>query len=61
MGKKSGSGFGIRIREGQPRSFFLELRNPFFRLKILFYDADPRSWMEKFGFGILNGKMSDPG
>jgi hypothetical protein len=33
MGKKSGSGSGIRDK--QPGSYFLELRNPFFGLKYL--------------------------
>jgi hypothetical protein len=42
MGKKSGSGSG---------SYFLELRNHFFWVKILkFFDADP-GW-KKFGSGI---------
>jgi hypothetical protein len=51
MVKKSGSGSGIR--DEQPGSFFLELRNHFFLVKILeFYDADPGSGMEK---------NSDPG
>jgi hypothetical protein len=55
MGKKSG--FGPGIRDEQPRSYFLELRNPFFWVKILkFFDADP-------GSGIWNGKSRiwDPG
>jgi hypothetical protein len=53
MGKKSGSGSGIRIRDEQPRSYFLELRNHFYGVKILkFFDADP---------GIRDGKKSDPG
>jgi hypothetical protein len=53
MGKKSGS--GIQIRDEQPRSYFRELRNHFFGIKILkFFDADPRS-------GIRDGKNLDPG
>ncbi len=42
MGKKSGS--GIRSRDEQPGSYFQELRNKFFGVKILkFFDADPGS------------------
>jgi hypothetical protein len=56
MGRKSASGSGIRDEE--PRSYFLELRNHFFGffgVKILkFFDEDP-------GSGIRNGKKSDPG
>jgi hypothetical protein len=45
IGKKSGSGSGIR--DEKPRSYFLELRNHFLGLKILkFFDADPGSGME---------------
>jgi hypothetical protein len=45
MGKKSGSGSGIR--DEQPGSYFLELRNHFFGLKyFIFFDADPGSGME---------------
>jgi hypothetical protein len=45
MGKKSGNGSGIR--DEQPGSYFLELRNHFFGLKYFkFIDADPGSWME---------------
>jgi hypothetical protein len=48
MGRKSASGFGIR--DEQPGSDFLELRNlffVFFGVKILkFFDADPGSGME---------------
>ncbi len=48
MGRKSASGSGIR--DEQPGSYFLELRNHFFRVKILkFFDADPGSGMEKVG------------
>ncbi len=46
-GKKSTSGSGIRIRYDQPGSYFLELRNPFFGVKILkFFDADP-GWKKR--------------
>jgi hypothetical protein len=45
MGTKSASGSGIRHE--QPGSYFLELRNHFFGVKILkFFDADPGSGME---------------
>ncbi len=52
MGRKSASGSGIR--DEQPGSYFLELRNHFFGflggflgVKILkFFDADPGSGME---------------
>jgi hypothetical protein len=49
MGKKSGSGSGIRYE--QLRSYFLELRKDFFWVKIFkFFDADP-GW-KKVGSGI---------
>jgi hypothetical protein len=55
-GRKSVSGSGIR--DEQPGSYFLELRNHFFAffgVKILkFFDEDP-------GFGIRDGDSSDPG
>ncbi len=66
MGRKSASGSGIR--DEQPGSYFLELRNPFFLvflgLKYLNYlmrigIRDP-GWRQ-FGSGIRNGKKSDPG
>ncbi len=57
MGKKSGSGSGIR--DEQPRSYFRELRNNFLGLKNLNSDADPGSGMEKVR--IRDGKSSDPG
>jgi hypothetical protein len=58
MGRKSASGSGIRNE--QPGSFFLELRNHFFWVKILkFFDADPGR--RQFGSGIWDGKKSDPG
>ncbi len=45
----------------QPGSYFRDLRNHFFRVTILqFFDADPGSWMEKFGSGIREAKNSDP-
>jgi hypothetical protein len=35
-------GSGIRIRDEHPRSYYRELRNKFYRLKILkFFDVDP--------------------
>ncbi len=53
MGKKSASGSGIR--DEQPGSYFLELRNHFFWVKILkFFDADPGYWMETV-------RIRDPG
>ncbi len=56
MGRKSESGPGIR--DEQPRSYFLELRNHFFGffgVKILkYFDADP-------GSRIRDGDSSDPG
>jgi hypothetical protein len=57
MGKKSGSGSGIR--DEQAGSYFLELRNHYWvKILKLFY-ADP-GW-KKFGFGIRDGKKSDRG
>jgi hypothetical protein len=53
MGKKLGSESGIRIRDEQPGSYFLELRNHFLGLKY-FFVADPGSWMEKI-------RIRDPG
>ena len=61
MGRKSASGSGIR--DEQPGSYFLELRNHFFGffgVKILkFFYEDP-GWRQ-FGSGIRDGKKSDPG
>jgi hypothetical protein len=58
MGRKSASGSGIR--DEQPGTYFLELRNHFLGVKILkFFDADP-GW-KKVGSGIRDGKKSDPG
>jgi hypothetical protein len=53
----------VRIRDGQPGSYFLELRNHFFwGVKILeFFAADPGSGMEKFGSGMEKSRIRDPG
>ncbi len=55
-GRKSASGSGIR--DEQPGSYFLELRNQFFAflgVKILkFFDEDP-------GTGVRDGDSLDPG
>jgi hypothetical protein len=66
MGKKSEP--GIRIRDEQPGSCFRELRNNFWVKILKFFDADPRSGMEKlgsgmetFGSGIRDEKNLDPG
>jgi hypothetical protein len=60
-GRKSASGSGIR--DEQPGSCFVELRNHFFcflGFKILkFFDEDPGSGMETVR--IRDGKKSDPG
>jgi hypothetical protein len=57
MGKKSGSG---RLRDEQPGSYFLELRNDILGVKILiFFDADP-GW-KKFGSGMEKSRIRDPG
>jgi hypothetical protein len=56
MGRKSASGSGIR--DEQPRSYFLELRNHFFGIfgvKILkFFDED-------LGSGMETVQIRDPG
>jgi hypothetical protein len=62
MGRKSASGSGIR--DEQPGSYFIELRNHFFVCffgvkKLKFFYADP-GWRQ-FGSGIQDGKKSDPG
>jgi hypothetical protein len=61
VGRKSA--FGSGIRDEQPVSYFLELRNHilvFLGLKKLkFFDADPGSGMETVR--IRDGKKSDPG
>jgi hypothetical protein len=49
---------GSGIRDGLRGSYFLELRNHFFGVKILkFFDADP-GW-KKFRSGIQDGKKLD--
>jgi hypothetical protein len=61
MGKKSGSGSGIRIRNEQIESYFRELRNHFWVKILKYFDADLGSGMEKIRSGIHNdGKNSDP-
>jgi hypothetical protein len=60
MGRNSASGSGIR--DEQPGSYFLELRNHFLGLKyinVLMRIRDP-GWRQ-FGSGIRDGKKSDPG
>ena len=60
MGRKSASGSGIR--DEQPGSYFLELRNHFcglIYLNSLMRIRDP-GWRQ-FGSGIRDGKKSDPG
>jgi hypothetical protein len=53
MGRKSASGSGIR--DEQPGSYFLKLRNHFFGVKILkFFDSDP-------GSGLETVRIRDPG
>jgi hypothetical protein len=50
-GIRDGKKVSIWIRDEQPGSYFLELRNHFFGVKILkFFDADP-GWRQ-FGSGI---------
>jgi hypothetical protein len=57
IGKKSGSGSGIRNE--QPGSYFLELRNHFLGLKKLkFFDVD-QGW-KKFGSGMEKNRIRDP-
>jgi hypothetical protein len=62
-GRKSASGSGIR--DEQPGSYFLELRNNFFAflgVKILkFFDEDRDPGWRQFESGIRDGKKSDPG
>jgi hypothetical protein len=55
MGKKSGSGSGIR--DEQPRSYFLELRNHVFGLKYL----NSLMRIRDTGSGIRDGNNLDPG
>jgi hypothetical protein len=59
MGKKSGSGSGIWIRDELPGSYFQDLRNNIFRSKYLI--SLMRIRMGKFESGIRDGKNSDPG
>jgi hypothetical protein len=60
MGRKSASGSGIR--DEQPGSYFLELRNHFFEVKIhKFFDADPGSGMETVRSRDPGWKKSDAG
>jgi hypothetical protein len=60
MGKKSGSGSGIRIWDEQPGLYFRELRNQFFWVKLFkFFDANPGSGLEIIP--IRDGINSDPG
>ena len=58
MGRKSAS--GSRIRDEQPGSYFLELRNHFFGVCVFgllkFFDADPGSGMDTVR--IRDGKKS---
>ena len=58
MGESQHPDPGSGIRDEQPGSYFLELRNHFFAflgVKILkFFDEDP-------GSGIRDGDSSDPG
>jgi hypothetical protein len=49
----------IRIRDEQPESYFLKLKNIFLGKIGKFFDADPGSGMEKIR--IRDGKKSDPG
>jgi hypothetical protein len=56
------SGFWIGIQDEQPGSYFRELRNLFFLVKILeFFDADPGFRMEKFRIRDQGWTNSDPG
>jgi hypothetical protein len=55
MGESQHPDSGSGIRDEQPGSYFLELRNHFFGVKILkFFDEDP-------GSGIRDEDNSDPG
>jgi hypothetical protein len=48
MGRSQHPDPGSEIRDEQPGSYFVELRNHFFGVKTLkFFDADPGSGMEK--------------
>jgi hypothetical protein len=63
MGESQHPDPGYGIRDEQPGSYFLELRNhsfAFFGVKILkFFDEHPGSGMETVR--IRDGKKSDPG
>jgi hypothetical protein len=60
MGRKSASRSGIR--DEQPGSYFLELRNHFFGVKIhKFFDGDPGSGMETVRSRDPGWKKSDAG
>jgi hypothetical protein len=68
MCKKSGSGYGIRIRDERPESCNRELGNNFGVELIEFFDADPGSGMEKIRIRdpgqtslICDNTFSDPG
>jgi hypothetical protein len=63
-------GSGSGIRDEQPGSYFLELRNHFFYIfgvKILkFFDEDPGSGIwdpgwRQFGSGMEKSRIRDPG
>jgi hypothetical protein len=47
------------MSDGQPGSYFRELRNNFLAKILKFFDADP-GW-KKIRSGIWDGKNSDPG
>jgi hypothetical protein len=60
MGRKSASGSGIQ--DEQSGSYFLELRNQFFGVKILkFFDAYPGSGMETVRFRVPGWKKVGSG
>jgi hypothetical protein len=64
MDKKSGSGFGIQIRDEQPESYFLELRNHFFGLKHLILGCESgmeKIWIREPGSGMEKSQIRDPG
>jgi hypothetical protein len=68
MGKKSGSGYGIRIQDERPESCNQELGNNFWVELIEFFDADLGSRMEKIRIRdlgqtslICNNTFLDPG
>jgi hypothetical protein len=47
MGKRSRTGFGIRIRDEHPGSYFRERINNFLDYILKLFDVDPGSGMEK--------------